>query len=52
MKQLWRAARDMYERSLEILWDLRDRDVLNAEELTEIDTISQKIAECEVFLAK
>ena len=52
MKQLWRAARDMYERSLEILWDLRDRGVLNAEELTEIDTISQKIAECDVFLAK
>ena len=52
LKQLWRAARYMYERSLEILWDLRDRGVLNAEELTEIDTISQKIAECDVFLAK
>jgi tetratricopeptide (TPR) repeat protein len=52
MKQLWRAARDMYEHSLEILRDLRDRGVLNAEELTEIDTISQKIAECDVFLAK
>jgi tetratricopeptide (TPR) repeat protein len=52
MKQLWRAARDMYERSLEILLDLRDRHVLNADELTEIDTISQKIAECDMFLAK
>ncbi len=52
MKQLWRAARDMYERSLDILLDLRDRNVLNAEVLTEIDTISQKIAECDLFLAK
>ena len=52
MKQLWRAARDMYEGSLEILWGLRDRGVLNAAGLTEIDTISQKIAECDMFLAK
>jgi tetratricopeptide (TPR) repeat protein len=52
MKQLWRAARDMYERSLEILRDLRDQGVLNPEGLTEIDTISQKIAECDLFLAK
>ena len=52
MKQLWRAARDMYERSLEIVLGLRDRGVLNAEELTEIDTIAQKIAECDLFLAK
>jgi tetratricopeptide (TPR) repeat protein len=51
-KQLWRSARDAYERSLEILRDLRDRGVLNAEELTEIDTIAQKIAECDLFLAK
>jgi len=52
MKQLWGAARDVYERDLEILLDLRDRGILNAEVLTEINTISQKIAECDVFLAK
>jgi tetratricopeptide (TPR) repeat protein len=52
MKPLWRAARDMYERSLEILVELRNRDVLSAEELTQIDIISQKIAECDLFLAK
>jgi hypothetical protein len=42
----------MYERGLEILLDLRARGVLDAEGLTEIDTISQKIAECDMFLAK
>jgi tetratricopeptide (TPR) repeat protein len=52
MKQFWRAARDMYARSLEILGILRDRDVLNADQLTEIDTLNQKIAESDLFLAK
>jgi tetratricopeptide (TPR) repeat protein len=52
MKPLWLAARDMYEHSLQILLNLRDRDALNADELTEIDTVFQKIAECDLFLAK
>lgn len=52
MKQLLRSGRDMYERSLQILVDLRDRDGLNAEESTEIDTVLQKIAESDLFLAK
>src|SRR5262249_36799230 len=52
VKKLWTAARDMYERSLAILVDLRERGVLNADEFAEIDTITQKIAECDLFLAK
>jgi len=50
--RLWGAARELFVRSLEILRDLRDRGVLNSEELTEIDAISQKIADCDLFLAK
>ncbi len=52
MKKLWSAARATYERSLAILSDLRQRDVLTADELTEIDTINHKIAECDLFLSK
>ena len=50
--KLWAAARAMYDVSFTILIDLRERDVLNADEVTEIDTIARKIAECDLFLAK
>ena len=52
MRRLWAAAREMYERSLAILIDLQEREVLSADELPEIDAISHKIAECDLFLAK
>jgi tetratricopeptide (TPR) repeat protein len=52
MRKLWASAREMYELSFTILINLRERGVLNADELTEVDTISQKIAECDLFLAK
>lgn len=51
MPKLWTAAREVYERSLAILIDLRERGVLNADDLTEVDNISHKIAECDLFLA-
>jgi len=41
--EFWRAARDMYQRSLEIMRDLRDRD-----HATEIES---KIAQCDEALA-
>lgn len=51
MPKLWTAARETYERSLAILVDLRERGVLSADLLAEIQIISDKIAECDSFLA-
>jgi len=52
MKESWRSARDLYQRSLEILNDLRDRGVLDQDGLTLIDNLTQKIAEADMFLGK
>jgi len=52
MKKFWSSAREMYERSWEILIELRQRNVLTADELDAIDELSHKIAECDLFLSK
>ena len=48
----WRAAREMYQRSLNLLEDLKKQGILDAEELPELDKTRQKIAECEAGLVK
>jgi tetratricopeptide (TPR) repeat protein len=49
--QYWRRARDMYQRSLNIMKELRDRGILDAEEIPEIEKTIGKIAECDTALA-
>jgi hypothetical protein len=46
----WRTARDMYQRSLNMMQDLRNRGILDAEEIPEIENTARKIAECEAAL--
>ncbi|HZJ38862.1 MAG TPA: tetratricopeptide repeat protein, partial [Chthoniobacterales bacterium] len=41
-KEHWRAARDMYQRSFEIMKDLRDKKILDSEEVGEVETIAGK----------
>jgi hypothetical protein len=48
----WRAARDMYQRSLNIMQDLLNHGILDAEEIPEIQSVSRKIAECDTFLGR
>ncbi len=48
----WRAAREMYRRSLDILQDLSDRGILDSEEVTEIEVVARKIAECDAAARK
>jgi hypothetical protein len=48
----WRGARDMYQHSLNLMQDLRDRGILDAEEIPEIEKTSRKIAECDTALEK
>ena len=48
----WRTARDMHQRSLELLEDLKKRGILDTEELPELDNVRKKIADCEAALAK
>jgi tetratricopeptide (TPR) repeat protein len=43
----WRAAGQMYRRSLNLMEDLRNRGVLDAEEIPEIEKTGRKIAECD-----
>lgn len=52
LKEYWRTARDLYQRSLDILKDLRDRGFLGPDQVALIDTVSQKIAEADLFLTK
>ena len=47
-----RAARDMYQRELELLQDLQRRGILDEEEIPEVNKVRQKIADCETALAK
>ena len=49
-KQEWRAARDMYQRSLSVLEDLQKRGILDAEEIPEVDNTGRKLADCEAVL--
>jgi tetratricopeptide (TPR) repeat protein len=43
----WRAAGQMYRRSLNLMEDLRKRGILDAEEIPEIENTGRKIAECD-----
>lgn len=45
-----RSARDMYRCSHDLMQDLRDRGILDAEEIPEIENVAHKIAECDAFL--
>jgi eukaryotic-like serine/threonine-protein kinase len=47
----WRSAREMYQRSLQFMEDLRHRGILGADEIPEIEEVRQKIAECDAALA-
>jgi len=51
-KEHWRAARDMYQRSFEIMKDLRDKGILDSEEVGEVEMIAGKIAQCEEALGR
>jgi hypothetical protein len=44
------AARDMYQRSLDIMQDLHRCGILDAEEIPEIENVAQKVVECDVSL--
>jgi eukaryotic-like serine/threonine-protein kinase len=43
----WRAAGEMYRRSLDLMKDLQTRGILDAEEIPEIENTGRKIAECD-----
>ena len=45
-----RAAREMYQRSRDLMQDLRNRGILDDEEVFEIEKMSGKIAECDAAL--
>ena len=46
-----RAARDIYQRALEIMQELRDRGIADADDLAEMEEVARKAAECEKALA-
>ena len=48
--ETWRLAREMYHRSPHLMEDLRDRAILDAEEIPEIETMKAKIAESDAAL--
>ena len=48
--ETWPLAREMYHRSLHLMEDLRDRGILDAEEIPEIETMKAKIAESDAAL--
>ena len=49
-KQEWRAARDMYQRSLNVLQELQKSGILDADEIPEVDNTRRKLADCEAAL--
>jgi len=49
-KQEWRAARDMYQRSLNVLQELQKSGILDADEIPEVDNTGRKLADCEAAL--
>lgn len=51
MVNLVRAARDMYRHSLDIMRNLSERGVLDAEETPEVEAIARKVAECEAAMS-
>jgi hypothetical protein len=42
----WRAARDAYQRSLDIFTDMKSKGTLNGADAGKIDEISREIAKC------
>ena len=51
-KQEWRAARDMYQRSLNVLQELQKSGFLDADEIPEVDNTRRKLADCEAALKR
>ncbi len=49
-KREWRAARDMYQRSLNVLQELQKSGILDADEIPEVDNTGRKLADCEAAL--
>ena len=49
-KREWRAARDMYQRSLNVLQELQKSGILDADEIPEVDNTRRKLADCEAAL--
>jgi len=49
-KQELRAARDMYQRSLNVLQELQKSGILDADEIPEVDNTRRKLADCEAAL--
>ena len=49
-KHEWRAARDMYQRSLNVLQELQKSGILDADEIPEVDNTGRKLADCEAAL--
>jgi non-specific serine/threonine protein kinase/serine/threonine-protein kinase len=48
----WRAARTYYEKSLDVLVDVRDRGVLSTEERQKMIDIQQNIAVCDAAISR
>jgi serine/threonine protein kinase/tetratricopeptide (TPR) repeat protein len=49
----WRAARDMYQRSLDIWQDMRDRGVLNRKDALRFEAVAHReMARCDAVLRK
>jgi len=48
--EYWRSAREMYQRSLDIMRELRTAGVLDDDEAREIDNTAGKIAQCDAAL--
>jgi hypothetical protein len=42
----------MYQRSLDIMQGLRNRGILDAEEIPELENVARKIADCDMRLTK
>lgn len=51
-KERWRAAREMFQRSLNIWQDLRARGTLAADDVPKLDEAVREVAQCDAFLAK
>src|SRR5437868_6847570 len=51
-KQEWRAARDMYQRSLNVLQELQKSGILEADVIPEVDNTRRELADCEASLKR
>jgi serine/threonine protein kinase len=48
----WRAARDMYQRGLDLIHDLLNAGIIQADELADADAVARKVAECDAVLRR